>query len=550
VTSPALDQEVSDPASRADSRGAFATRVSWLAARGALPVLAFSAIYLAATTVLALRRPLWNDELYTYYFARVPGAADLWRALETGADQAPPLSYLLTRASFSVLGVGSLSIRLPEILAFLLFCICTYVFVARRTNQLYGVMAMFLPTLTAAYYYASEARAYALVLGFGALALLCWQLATEGVRRRVALVGLAAALALAVSSHYYALLLLVPLGLGELARAFARRRIDVAVWAAFTGALLPLAAFVQLIRASHSYSTGFWGRPAWLDPLRFFSFLLDPRVATPSVMSTGRPTERGLVLLAVGLLISALVVVGPLGPRLLRRRGRTGSNTLLVHGPPNHEVVAAAAFLLLPLAGVVVGKAVTDAYAPRYALSAVIGVIVLPFALYRLEGRRPIIGWSVVTALAVAFFVAFVAHEHAATRWSADQRRTLQFLERNAPSRVPILIDNPHQYLELSYASPPSFGGRLIYVANPSWDSTQRGLLALGRIAHLRVYNRNDVAALSSSLLAFSSRREADWSDTRRRWSILPALKAEGRAITTRAIHGEQALYEISASPS
>src|SRR5206468_3466418 len=107
------------------------------------------------------------------------------------------------------------AVRLPEILAYLVFLLCMYVFVARRTNEVYGLFAMIVPTLTAAGYYASEARAYALVLAFASLALLCWQAAAEGRHRRAAVVGLALALALATSAHYYAVLVVGPLALGE-----------------------------------------------------------------------------------------------------------------------------------------------------------------------------------------------------------------------------------------------------------------------------------------------------------------------------------------------
>jgi hypothetical protein len=471
-------------------------------------------------------------------------------------------------------------------------------FVARRTNAVYGLMAMLLPSLTVAYYYASEARGYAFVLAFGAIALVCWQLAAEGVRRRIALVGLAVALALATSSHYYAILLLVPLALGELTRTLAGRRVDPAVWVAFCFALLPFAAFIQLVRASHGYAAGFWGRPTWPDSARFFSFLFDTRWTVRGIQlgQVGRPTEWWLVLVALGVLALALVVLSP-GSRWLRNKPwtraallggiaglslvgvalvevasrapvsvsgvalvgmamlalagyvvlRTASSTPLLAGPPAHEVVAAGAFLLVPLAGVVVGKTVTNAYSDRYALSAVIGLAVLPFALYRLEGRRTAVGSSVVAALAVAFGVVFVAHERSVARVSADQERTLHFLEQKAGTRAPILIDNDHLYLELSYAAPPSLAKRFFYVADPQRDSTQRGLLTLGRIAPLRVYGRADAAVLAKSALAFSSRREADWADTRY-WTIMRVLKAEGRTITRQAVYGDWALYEISAS--
>jgi 4-amino-4-deoxy-L-arabinose transferase-like glycosyltransferase len=591
MTSPTLDQEVAHAVPGRRARSTPTGRAARLVAHPGTPLVVFSAVYLAATSVLAVRRPLWNDELYTYHFAQVPALTDLWRALDTGADQAPPLSYVVTRASLGTFGASAFALRLPEILAFLLFCICMYAFVARRTTRAYGVMAMLLPTLTAAYYYASEARAYALVLGFAALALVCWQLATEGVHRRIALVGLFAALALATSSHYYAVLVAVPLGLGELARTLAARRFDVPVWVAFSGGLLPLVGFAPLLSASRGYSADFWGRPSWQDPLRFLSFLLDPTVASPAVMSTGRPTDRGLILMGVLVLGAALIVLVA-SARRFRRIGlpfavaacgmvaillatllagasvltwrdlaivapialvlggylalRTASGRPLLTGPPLHEVVAAGAFLLVPAAAVLLAETVTHAYAARYALPGAIGLTLIPFALYRLEGRRPYVGASVVAVLAAGFLATFAAHERAASRSSADQRATLAFLERNAGATAPILIDNPHAYLELSYSASPALASRFVYVADPGWDSTQRSLLALGAIARLRVYDRADVGALPRSLLVLSARRETDSAAAPAGWSALQLLRAQGRAVHTRAANGEQILYEVS----
>lgn len=588
---PVLEQEVAEAAPPVRRRRPLSRWVARAVARGAIPVAAFAALYFAETSVIATRKPLWNDELYTYYFSRVSSVADLWRALETGADQAPPLSYLLTRASFGVFGVGRFSIRLPEIVAFLLFCLCLYAFVRRRTNVLHGLMAMALPTLTGAYYYASEARAYALVLAFAALALFCWQLATEGVHRGAALVCLALSLVLASSSHYYAVLLLVPLGLGELTRTLVARRVDVAVWLAFAGALLPFAAFVQLVRAARSYSSAFWATPSWHDPAGFFAFLFHTTLRGPL-------RERDVILLVIvvaavallvvspagrwledrtraGLLLGAAVFV-PLGGLVLARLAagvavtarelalvgaallvlaayvglRSGPGGRLMPGPPLHEVVATGAFLLIPLVSVVVAKTVTHAYTARYALPAVIGLAVLPLAFYRLEGARPVVGTAVLGALVIAFPVALVPREHTVSRSSADQRRTYRFLEENAGARLPILIDDSHDYLELSYAPPPSLAGRLIYVADPRRDGTQRGLSELSRIAGLRVYDRRHLAALRGPLLALSPRGAAGWTDTKNRWSILPTLKAQGRRITTRAFYADKALFEISASPA
>ena len=78
----------------------------------------FSILYLGVTSLVASQRPLWNDELYTLYIARLHSMTDVWEALLTGAEQLPPLFYLLTRASLALLGTNELSLRLPEVVGF------------------------------------------------------------------------------------------------------------------------------------------------------------------------------------------------------------------------------------------------------------------------------------------------------------------------------------------------------------------------------------------------------------------------------------------------
>ena len=64
-------------------------------------------------------------------------------------------------------------------LGYLLMSVCVFGFVVRRASRLYGLVAVLLPIATIAHGYAYEARAYGLVLGFSAAALLCWQRSAE-----------------------------------------------------------------------------------------------------------------------------------------------------------------------------------------------------------------------------------------------------------------------------------------------------------------------------------------------------------------------------------
>ena len=152
-------------------------------------------LYLLAVGSLAARAQLWNDELYTWYFAQLPTLGDVWDELSTGVEQIPPLYYVVTRASLALFGDGELALRVPSIIGFLLACTCLFVVVARRTNAWYGLVGALVPLASGAATYAWEARPYALVVGFAAAAVLCHQLRADAVRPRLAVIGLAVALA-------------------------------------------------------------------------------------------------------------------------------------------------------------------------------------------------------------------------------------------------------------------------------------------------------------------------------------------------------------------
>ena len=61
------------------------------------------AIYICAHLGYSLRVPLWHDELFTYYIAQAPTVRELLHLTRT-IDLNPPLSYLITRVTFHILG--------------------------------------------------------------------------------------------------------------------------------------------------------------------------------------------------------------------------------------------------------------------------------------------------------------------------------------------------------------------------------------------------------------------------------------------------------------
>src|SRR5262249_23063840 len=88
-----------------------------------------------------------------------------------------------------------------------------------------------------------------------------WMLACEEKRRPLSTFLLAVGLCGAVASHYYAGLVLIPLAAGEVARTLVRRRVDLAVWLAFGGALIPVIGFARTILTARAYGAHFWAHP-------------------------------------------------------------------------------------------------------------------------------------------------------------------------------------------------------------------------------------------------------------------------------------------------
>jgi hypothetical protein len=429
----------------------------------------FSILYLAVTYLIALRKPLWNDELYTLYIARLPSISAVWAALSTGAEQIPPFFYVLTRVSLAFFGASELSLRLPEIMGFWMMSLCLFRFVSKRAPALYGFLAMLFPLVTGAYYYASEARPYGLVLGFSALALLCWQAATEKDRRLRPLASLAISLAAAVSCHYYAVFVFAPLAFAEAVRSLSRRRLDWAVWAAFSLGVAPLLAFLPLIQRAMSYSSTFWSKSRWTSIPESYYFLLAPAV----------------------LPLMALLVLSAIYPLT----GRAPNNS---HHPrrqyplrfPLHEMAAAFGFMAIPVFAVTLSMLVTGAYADRYGLPAVIGCsLIVATAAHGLLHDRPAIA-AILTFSLCGFFLSLGAKSVTNIAVAREAHiHTIDFLRSNSAggmSDLPIAATDQHVFTNLAHYAPRDVASRLVYLADPDkalrylgYNSAEMGMLDL-----------------------------------------------------------------------
>jgi hypothetical protein len=434
-----------------------AFRIPELAARTAerfapLLLVAVSALYLVGTCGRASQKLFWHDELFTLYISRLPHLRDVVAALVAGSDGTPPLFYAVTRASVALFGDGLIGLRLPSILGFLAAMLCLNLFVARRYGRVYGLLASMLLVSTNAYIYAYEARAYGMVIGCAGGALISWQAAAAGRRRTLTLPTLFICLAAAISLHYYAILLLVPLAVGEIARWWERRVSDWRMWLTLVASLTPLIVLSPLIRTAMSVATGRFSQVSAQIIAEQYGNVLAP-LAIPGIVIM-------MLVVAVGVIAMPRGSVEP------------AVDTLA----PAYEWLAMITLAGLPLLGAVIGKFVTGAFVPRYALSWVLGFSVLAAYSAAALSRSS----RIVSTIAMAGFAVWVsAKELSSARLLTVAHPTLAatnaavLAQRNGGD--PIAVTHSHIYLPLVEYAPRAIASRLVMLTQPSRLDAQLG---------------------------------------------------------------------------
>jgi hypothetical protein len=423
---------------------------------------------------------------------------------------------------------------LPEILGFWLMSIGVYAFVRRVSSAAWALVAMVFPLITGAFYYAYEARPYALVMGFSSLALLFWQNAIRHRKRPVAAIGLGASLAAALACHYYAILAFVPLLAAEAVRCWRRRRFDVAVVAAFLFGLAPIPFMLPLIRSAKTYAATFWATPHWSDMYLYYQSMLcaahqrwchareflDP-LRSPDVASAAFTLD--LLLAAVPVFLAFVVVS--------RDRKETASDP--AGGLSLPEWVAITGFALTPVLAVILAKTVTHAYADRYAMIAMVGLApLLALSMAKASRNRPAAA-AVAVLIALGLFLAGSASD--ARRLRATTRAydlILSFL-REESAGMPVVITNPHIFFELSaiQENRPSpvpiryLFDRDLALAYTGTDTVERGLIAFHDWAPLSMERFDAFAAHPQPVLLFGNPTVFSWVTQelqRRNWSVRP----------------------------
>lgn len=482
---------------------------AWIARRHIVFVLLFTVCYICATLHYSTQKELWYDEIFTVELARLPSISDIWTALGSGLEMFPPVIHLLTRASHALFGETRLASRVPALLGYWVLCVCLFYFVARRCSLVYGAVAAVFPLVTGGYWFAYEARPYGIVLACCGTALLCWQAATERRRRRLALLGFALSLAVAVSSHYYALLLLAPFGLAEGVRLLKTRQTDWALWLSALAGLSPLLVF---------------GR--WL--LNAYTTNSVDDVFTVSTHIVGFAYFT-LLPVALYVLLLGLIVIAVSKKKVQSFR--------------SDELAVAVGLVLLPLFLALVAT-FTKAYQARYVVSAVAGfTILVAFAAHRVAGGRPWLALCLLVGL-VAFFPFHASNLK--NTWDENwfsAEEPLQIGRRLLPAQgdEPIVVPDALSYLNLWRNCPKDLVQRLVFLTGWELDDPKStDLVLFKRWAAINVSDFRAFLTTHPSFLIYDDIRRVTWILT------IDRLLRDGAGMKTVAAANHMRVIRVS----
>lgn len=464
------------------------------------------AILIGLSAVLSLLRSharlLVHDEFLSFYTDRVPSIRELFYIqLHSPISLDPPAYHVLSHFSMKLLGQNAMGLRLPALCGFLLMQVSLFFFVRTIAGYRSAVVATILPVLTASFHYSLEGRPYALLFGLYALSLVCWQSATRRDRRAWALTGITVAVALAITSHYFGVLILIPLCAGELVRTIHRRAVDwPIVVAGLIGAsalslCLPFRSAVMVYR-QHYYLGAQVPRPWQVFEMLVFDY------------SRHRDSVQNLSAVVLTLLLLLLVAASW---RHYRRRQA---------GEPAHEWAALLGLALLPLFGYVLGSLATHTFEIRFvtptivAYFAAFGIVVGP-SLRRNSVYFPLLAGLLIGAIAIN--LAIVSRERQYTQYilaslvpSAQTRAAL-----DADPTQRIYMQSQQEFFTDSYYTPdPALRSRLTLV----YDGTEE----------LRWHSIDTYSIAETNMQAFTGLSVRPYSDLLAEHSPLLLLYPDG----------------------
>jgi hypothetical protein len=433
--------------------------------------IVLAGFYFATSVYVASHRLYWFDELFIVRIAQLPSVTTMWQALGHASDTMPPGYHLLMRILGRGFGYNEVAMRVPSALAMVAGLLLTFDCARRLTDGLHGLIALSLLTCSFLPYYGYEARPYAFYFMLSALAFWIWTCTGDDSSWSAFFFG--AALCLAVTMHYYAVLCVVPYTVWEISRWKAWQRPSPKLIAGLLGVALPITFLSPLaLSFSRQFSRGFWAYPSFFELKAAFSELI----------------PDGAFLLALVMIWIVL--------------SRPGDRETVVE-PMQPAESLGWLFLCIPLAGFVAAELKTNAFLIRYFIGALPGVaLAFSCLLWRHFHNAYRVSAGILVLLVVGGAVnqwTVVRHPESIDPFR-QQTLTRQYLKLEASlyddGKRFILFDNPMLHLEAKHYSRRPGDCILLLAADSAQEvPTTRVQVNLARYSSLQFWKLGDLKA-------------------------------------------------------
>ncbi len=258
------------------------------------------------------QQSFWFDEATTWGIVHQGLGHVLSEVPKT--ESTPPLYYVLLWFWGQVFGIGEAGLRSFSAVCGLLTITTMWLIGRRLISDRVGLIAALLTAVNPLlFWYAQEARSYALMLLLASVALLAFVEAVESpTRGHLLLWGLASALAFA--AHYYAAVMIVPEGLYLASDLHRRRRLTIdRIGLAVVPVLAVAAALAPLIVKQNDGRAGYIATQDGSLPYRIAQLVKE------DIIGMGQP-EKALLTAIGGVLVMVALA-------LLVRRSRRAAQT-------------------------------------------------------------------------------------------------------------------------------------------------------------------------------------------------------------------------------
>jgi hypothetical protein len=398
------------------------------------PVIVLPVWIVAYFTVLwrPAHRPLWYDELFTYYVSMSPTWERFWGSVRF-VDLNPPLGYLFVRSSIALFGDTPFTARIPSMLAFLFASLLTSHLISRRFGGGFGLATLGIFWSFSLTSYAVEVRCYGILIAFFCTAAWCWLRAAESSGWTKWHAGLAIAITSMFLTHCFSPPFAAAIGAGELVRTMVARRIDKRVWAALLAPLIVLPFYVPLVSNVRQVITPVAFQSTLISIPKFYLAILAP------------------LLPAIGMILLYWLATHRRGARL--PWGELAKP---------HEIAFSIAAFLAP--SITISYCIYSGlpFWPRHGIGAVLGGTLMVAGLLAGVARR---NSKVAVAAAGLILIAFCVTK-AGTGKLIEEYENTSTAYRTIRPELPFVTASGLTFLEMDHREGLEFINRLYYLTD------------------------------------------------------------------------------------